>query len=147
MFLDAQLVFSDAQAITATAVSTNSIDTTFARNIGTGPERLYVVFLVKTAFTDSGSDSTVTPSLQTDSDPAFGTVATIRTYDTFAALSPVGTRLIYLLEPITPAGKYKQYIRMNYTLANGSLTTGAISAFIVDTAQLDAIYPSGYSIK
>lgn len=144
--MDSQLLFSDAQAITATAASTNIIDLGAVRNIGVG-ENLFLVILVTVAFTDAGSDSTVTAALQTDDNAAFSSAATVRTYDTLAALTAAGTRQMYRLDPLTSSGIYERYIRLNYTVANGNLTTGSISAFIAKDVQLNRHYTSGFSIS
>ena len=66
MIMDAQLLFSDAQAITAAAGSTNTIDLGAVRDIGTG-ENLYLVVTVDVAFTDGSSNSTLTVALEGDS--------------------------------------------------------------------------------
>lgn len=145
MLLDQQNVFSDKQAITATAVSTNVIDLGVARNIGNATN-LYLVFVVTTAFTDSGSDSTVTPVLQTDDNVGFASPATIRTFDTLAALTPLGTERIYKLEPKTQKGEFERFIRISYTVAGGDLTTGAISAFLVESAQVWTAYKSNFIV-
>lgn len=146
MLFDLQNQFSNAQAITATANSTNYIDLGSIRNIGVG-EELSLVILVTTAFTDSGSDSTVTPSLVTDDNTSFSSPATVRTYDTLAALTAAGTYRIYKLEPFTQAGLYERYIQLTYTVANGNLTTGAISAFLTLNAQAWKAYAVGYTVS
>lgn len=147
MLIDKQTEFSSAQAITASAASTNYIDLNSVRNIGAG-EPMYLVLHVTTAFTDASSDSTVTPSLETDSDSGFATaLATIRTYDVFAALTAANTIRKYRLEPVTDAGPYKRYIRMYYTVANGNLSTGAISAFLLQDVQAWTAYAAGYTIQ
>lgn len=146
MLLDQQNVFSDAQAITASAASTNSIDLGVARNIGNATD-LYLVFVVTTAFTDAISDSTVTPSLQTDDNSAFSSAATIRTFETFAALTAKNTTRVYKLEPRDSAGGlFEQYIRVYYTVAGGDLSTGAISAFLTADAQVWKAYASNFVV-
>ena len=147
MLYDIQNTFSTAQAITATANSTNYIDLGLAgRNIGVG-EELYLVMIVTTAFTDSGSDSTVTPSLVTDDNTSFSSATTIRTFDTLAALTAVNTTRLYKLEPFTAAGIYERYIQLAYTVANGNLTTGAITAFLSKDVQAWKAYGVGYTIQ
>lgn len=146
MIMDKENQFSDAQAITATAVSTNYVDLGIARNIGVG-ENMYLVMIVTTAFTDSGSDSTVTPSLETDDNTSFSSPVTLRTYDVIAALAAANTKRVYRIEPYNDAGRFERYIQLRYTLANGSLTTGAITAFLSKDAQLWAPYASGFSIN
>jgi len=57
-YIDQNLVLSDAQAVTATAVSTKSIDTiTALRNIGSG-NQIEVLVGVGTAFTAAGAATT-----------------------------------------------------------------------------------------
>lgn|SRR5574343_1274218 len=146
MLIDIQNQFSNAQAITASAASTNSIDLGAVRNIGVG-ERLYIVFHVTTAFTDVGSDSTVTPSLQTDDNSAFSSAATVRTYDTLAALTAAGTYRYYELEPFTAAGTYERYLQVYYTVAGGNLSTGAISAFLTHDIAAFRAYAVGYTVQ
>lgn len=143
MYVDAQNLFSDAQAITATAASDNLIDFGSARDIAVGRE-LYVVIIVDTAFTDAGSDSTVAVTIETDDNAAFSSATTIQTIGTFAALSAAGTRLIARLQP--EAG-WEQYVRLQYTVANGNLTTGALTAFLALDIQAFTAYPIGYTVS
>lgn len=144
--MDAQLLFSSAQDITASAESTNYVDSGVVRNLGAG-EKLSLVFVVTTAFTDGSSNSTVTPSLQTDDNTSFGSPATVRTYDVFAALTAAKTTRVYDLSPFTAAGTYERYIRIYYTVANGDLSTGAFTTFLTMDAQLFRVYASGFSIS
>ncbi len=144
MILDAQALFSDLQAITATAVSTNAYDLKLAAtDVGTG-ERLYVVLSVGVAFTDSGSDSTVACALVTDDNAALSSATAVQTLGTFAALSAVGTKLVV---PIASNLTLERYIGVSYTVAGGNLTTGSITAAIVKDADLFKVYPKGYEIS
>lgn len=134
MFLDNDLKFSDAQAVTAAAASTNVIDLgplftgNTGRNMGTG-EPLYVAISVDTAFTDSGSNSTLTVALETDDADSFGSAATVATLVTIPALAAAGAKYFVRL-PIATTVPYKRYIRLYYTPNNGDLSTGAVSAHI-----------------
>lgn len=131
MMIDSKNEYSVNQTVTASAASTNYLDHGIARDLGVGTQ-LYLVVLVTTAFTDSGSDSTVTAALQTDSDSAFGTVATTHTFTVFSALSAAGTAR-YL--KLGPGHINNRYSRVYYTVANGNLTTGKLSAFL--TGEID----------
>lgn len=142
MVIDAALRFSNAQAITATAVSTEYIDFGVARDMGIG-ENLHVVILVSTAFTDSGSDSTVTVTLETDDNSSFSSATVAMTIGTFAALSAIGSRLVARLQPLKVN---ERYARLNYTLANGNLTTGALTAFVLSDVDLALLYPDAITI-
>lgn len=141
MILDAHNLFSDAQAVTASAASTNIIDLGAVRDLGTG-ENLYIVVLVDTAFTDSGSDSTIAVTVETDDNEAFSSPSLSRmALGTFAALSAAGSRFVARLQP---ERINERYMRVYYTAANGNLTTGAFTAFLTKdiyayTSYADAI--------
>lgn len=144
MILDELNMLSNAQAITATAVSTNSIDLGAADiDLGSG-ENLYVHLNVDTAFTDSGSDSTVTVTLHTDDDPALGSGTDVQTLGTFAALSAAGTKIIARIQPNLTL---LRYVGVKYTLANGNLTTGAISAYVAKDVDTSKAYADNITIS
>lgn len=141
MITDSALQFSSAQAITATAISTNVVDLTLNRNIGVG-EDLYVGVVVVTAFTDSGSDSTVAVQVVGGSTTSPATVR--QTVGTFAALSAVGVSLVAKLQPNVIIDRY---IALNYVVANGSLTTGALTSFLTHDIDAFTAYASGFLIQ
>ncbi len=143
MILDAHNLFSDAQAITATAASTNLIDLSSIRDIGVGRE-LYLIVIVDVAFTDAGSDSTIAVTIETDSTAAFGSAATIQTIGTFAALAAIGTRLVARL---APDASWEQFIRLKYTAANGDLSTGSLTAALILDLQAFTAYAIGYTVS
>lgn len=139
MILDYYNEFSDAQAVTSTAISTNVIDlgpTTdnATRDLGTG-EPIYLVVQTNTACTDSGSDATLTVSLETDTAAGLNSAAVVH-YTTgalaFAAFSPAGTVLAFVR---LPAGDYKRYLGVRYTVGSGPLTAGAFDAFLTHAVQ------------
>lgn len=140
MLMDKLNMFSEAQALTATAASTNSLDLGEPRDIGTG-QPLFVVVVVTTVFVDAGSDSTVTVTVETDSDTAFGSIATAQTVGVLAAVSAAGSRLIAAFQPLK---NNERYTRLMYTMANGNLTSGNVTAGLVYdydayTAYADAV--------
>jgi len=130
MYVDALLLFSDAQAVTATAASTSSIDLSAVRDVGTG-EDLYVVVTCDVAMTDASSDSTLAVAIEGDSTTTF-TPDYTRTLFTFSALSAAGTVKIAKL---SPGDVNLRYLQLKYTPASGDLTTGSFTAFI--TSQVD----------
>lgn len=142
MYVDSQLLFSDAQAITAAAGSTNTIDFGAVRDIGVG-EQLYVVALLDVAMTDSGSDSTLAVALETDSTTTFTPDAT-RTLFTFSAASAAGT---VKYAALGPDDINLQYARLYYTPANGNLTTGSVTAFITKDIQKYKAYADNVTIS
>lgn len=142
MYVDSQLLFSDAQAITAAAGSTNTIDFSAVRDMGVGQD-LYVVCLLDVAMTDASSDSTLAVALETDSTTSFTPDAT-RTLFTFAALSAAGT---VKYARLGPDDINLQYARLLYTPANGNLTTGSVTAFITTDIQKYKAYADNVTIS
>lgn len=144
MILDELNMFSNAQAITATAVSTNSVDLgSTSLDLGSG-ENLYVHLNVDTAFTDSGSDSTVTVTLVTDDNAALSSATAVQTLGTFAALSAIGTKIIARIQP---GLTLERYVGLNFTVANGNLTTGAISAYLAHGVDTSKAYADNITIS
>lgn len=132
MIHDALLLFSDAQAVTAAAGSTNTVDLGSVRDIGTG-ENLYVVLTVDVAFTDSSSNSTLTVALEGDSTTSFTPDGT-DTLFTIPALAAIGNTYIARLDPGMASLQYR-YIRLYFTPNNGDLSAGSVTAFITTNVQ------------
>lgn len=130
MLLDNELVFSSAQAVTASAASTNLYDFGSAGvDVGTGESLYLVISVVTAALNDSsGTDATVTPSIETDDNAAFSSATTAATLPAFSHADAVGTQKIYRLNPGEIA---ERYMRIFYTVASGPLDAGAFDAFIV----------------
>jgi hypothetical protein len=142
MIIDSQLLFSDAQAITAAAASTSSVDLGSARDIGLG-ENLYVAVTVDVAFTDAGSDSTLTVALESDDNAGFAS-PTSATLLTIPALAAVGAKFF---ARISPDQANQRYIQLRFTPNNGNLTTGSVTAAIVKDIDKVVTYPKGYVIS
>jgi len=145
MIHDKENLYSDAQAVTAAAASTNLIDHQAARELGVG-EDLYLVVQCDVAMTDAGSDSTLAVILQTDALAAMGSPLTVMAVGVFPALSAIGTRFVVRL-PAVGDNPWEQFTRVYYTPANGNLTTGSFTAFLTKNPQLDKSYPIGYTIS
>jgi len=143
MFLDAHNQYSDAQALTAAAASTNIIDHGVARSMGTG-KPLYIVLVVDVALTDAGSDSTVAVTLETDDNESFTSATSVQALFTVAATAAIGTRYYATL---APGILDEQYSRLYFTPANGNLTTGSVTAAIVTNIEDFTHYPKGYTIS
>jgi hypothetical protein len=143
MYVDAQLLFSDAQAVTAAAASTNYVDLGAVRNIGVG-EDLYVVVCVDVAFTDSGSDSTLTVALEGDSTTSFTPDGSQQLF-IIPALAAIGDTFIARISP-DYASNYR-YIQLKYTPNNGNLSTGSLTSFITGNVQKYASYADAITIS
>lgn len=138
---DKYTTFSDAQAVTADAAS-DVLNLKAIRNIGVGARPLYVVVQCVVAMTDSSSNSTCTVTVETDDAEAFSSATTTQTLGTFAALSPIGTRL----EPMALIAN-EQWVRLKYTMANGNLTTGSFTAFLTPDPQLYTAFADNVTIS
>lgn len=149
MFLDAQNQFSAAQAVTATAVSTNTIDLGIARDLGVA-EDIKVSITVDEAATAAGA-ATVQFQIITSASPALSSPTIIGQTDAIAKTElTLGRRPIILVVPramllAQPVGQ--RYLGLQYTVATGPLTAGKFTAAIITDAQdVSKYYPSGYSI-
>jgi hypothetical protein len=142
MFVDSQHLFSNTQALTSAAASTNIVDLGAARDIGTG-KPLYVCLVVDVALTDAGSNSTITVSLRGDSTSTITPDAT-RDLFTVPALTAAGTVFYGAIDP--KVFSYR-YLDVYYTMNNGDLTTGTVTAFVTSDIQNSVVYAKGYTIS
>jgi len=148
MILDLQTKFSDLQAVTSTAISTNVIDliqgtspTTMDEGIGDG---VWLNIIVGKAATAAGA-ATVTFSLESDSTADLATSATV--HWTSAAIGKATLVAGYQVARIKlPSDNYERYLGVRYTVATGPLTAGTFLAFLTISAQRNVIYPAGYTI-
>lgn len=144
MLIDHELLFSDAQAITATANSTNVVDLgplsggNLGRDIASG-EEMYIFAQVGTTFTAGGA-ATLTPSLVTDDNSALSSPTTLRTYDLIAVATLAAGYQLFLALPINAA--FERYIALTYTVATGPMTAGTITAGLIKGLQQRKLYPS-----
>lgn len=143
MYLDAQNMFSKTQAITTTAPSTNVIDLGVARDIGGAvTDKLYLLCEVVTAFT-SGGTPTLQVQYQGSNDNSAWT--TIAQSDTVALASLAqGYKFLQGLTISPPSSQPFRYLRLNYVVASGPFTGGAITAAFTPALQHQPVYAAGY---
>lgn len=122
MILDEQALFSDEQAITTTAPSTNTIKTNGDISKGTPVE---VLVKVTTAFTGLTS---LKVGVETSDAENFGTATTL--VETPAILTADLVKGYEFPLKFLPKG-IKKYLRLKYTVV-GTATAGKITAGIVD---------------
>lgn len=144
MIIDGQNLFSENQAVTAAAVSSNVIDMTTARDVGTG-EELEIFVTVTETLDDVGDNSTLAIALVTDNNAALSSPTTVRSLVTLPANTAAGTTLYFCVDPQYVA--FERYLGLSYTPANGDLSAGKITAGLVRTIQKSQNYPaSGFTV-
>lgn len=146
-FIDALAIFSEDQAVTSTAISTNVYDLEQADlDIGSG-EPVWLVIKTTTAATDDSSNATINFSLESDTavglDSGSATVHFSTGTLAFATFSPAGTLVAAIRLPV---GDYKRYLGVRYSVASGPLTAGNFhAALVTDLDQIKA-YPTAFTI-
>ena len=145
MITDKLLRVSTDQAVTSTAVSTDTIDLSVARDIGEG-KKLIMNFAVTEAATDSGS-ATVTfqvigsASADLSSPVVLGSTGAIAKADL-----TLGANIAVDINSLIGSKGYR-YIGANYVVATGPLTAGKFTADIVETVQDGKkFYASGFTV-
>ena len=146
-------IVSSAQAVTATAVSTDSIDLLKARDIGQWTATHANVVAI-TSVTAAGA-ATVTIDVIVADDAALTSNVVVlcssRAY-TKTELTVVGgtgtqrTQPISVLLPPNLHSLGKRYLGVRYTIATGPLTAGTFNAWFGPNHFGDALkfYPAGY---
>lgn len=141
MIMDRTGLFSENQAVTATAVSTNVVDlgatgtpygsaSAIVRDIGKGePVPLYCG--VTASFNNLTS---LTISIEVDDNAGFSSATTVWTSPAYT-LAQLATGAKYLLPDTLPVGVNERYVRLRYTVAGTAPTLGTITAGVVMSRQ------------
>lgn len=147
MLTDSLLQFSSAQAVTASAVSTNTVDLSQARDLGPG-EELNISVSVDTTATAAGA-ATVNFQVITSAAANLSSPTIIMQTDAIPKASLVaGARFDLPIPHQTLVALGQRYLGVQYTVATGPLTAGAFSAAgVIDFADVQKSYPSGYTVN
>ena len=140
MITDATNLFSDSQAVTATAASTNVIDlgatgtpsgssVALSRDIGKSAE-IPLLVEVTEAFNNLTS---LAIAVQVATDAAFTTPVEVATRTYLLAELTLGKRLGFPAE--FPEGTNLRYVRIRYTVTGTAPTTGKVWAGVVASRQ------------
>ncbi|EAM9791082.1 hypothetical protein DYU29_19455 [Salmonella enterica] len=140
MILDKLLMFSEKQAVTASAASTDVIDLGpidgTRRDIGAG----YPLEFWATVDTTATAAGAATLNVQLQTSPDNSTWTTI--YDSGALALAALTAGKRLFSAKVPAG-IQRYLRVNYTVGTGPLTAGAFTSGInLDVDNNSPYYPT-----
>jgi hypothetical protein len=124
MILDTQNLFSDSQAITVTADSTNVIDLGAAsRDISVGGE-LDILIQVMQAFTAAGA-ATLQTQVITSDDSGFAT-GNVTVFDS-GAVAKATLVAGYQIRVGQLQGPVKRYLKLVFTVATGPMTAGKVT--------------------
>lgn len=143
MMLSAEQIFSDAQALTGTAASTNVIDlgatgtvlgspAALVRDIGPGKA---VEFIVQLGVDSGGTSPTLDVDVEIDTVENFASPTVVASSQQLAGGS-AGDRV--QLNCTLPEGTNQRYLRLNYTLG-GTSPTYTITAGIVAADQTNVV--------
>jgi len=156
MFIDAQSQFSDAQALTTTAVGTNVIDLLSDSSIGNG-EPLAVVFVVDVAADQTTGDEDYTFDVEYASNAAQTTGRQLIGRRAFESGTPdapaqdadllVAGFTFSIPLPPTALTESERYIGVRYVLA-GTSPTITVTSYLAPLSSVNAYntYPAGYTI-
>ena len=145
MLLSAEQLFSDSQALTATAASTNIIDlgatgtvlnapAALTRDIGKGKP---IPIIVQIEGASGGTNETLDVAVQVDTTSAFSSATTVATATQIGAVTAATE--VYL-DVYLPEGTDERYLRLNYTLS-GTSPTYTVSAGIVAAKNSNKTVP------
>ncbi|MCO7513718.1 hypothetical protein NJF44_01310 [Pseudomonas guariconensis] len=127
MLFDAKNLFSNAQAVTATAASTNIIDRGDNKDVGAAGD-IPLCIQVTEAFNNLTS---LAIAFQTDDNSAFSSPKTLFTVTVpLADLQPG-----YIAPVIVVPKDCERYLRLNYTVTGDAPTTGKVTAGVVAGVQ------------
>lgn len=133
MILDAMLRFSNAQALTATARSTNTLDLGVSRKLFSGVS--FSALIIPTVSADfTTTDETYVINVRTSDDATFATgVTTLETKTVTAAQLAAGQRVLVSINVDSQA---KRYLELQYVLG-GTTPSVTVSAFLVPRDYVD----------
>ena len=157
MFIDAQLLFSDAQAVTTDAVGTNVIDLTSDRSIGVG-EPMCVIFCVDVAADQTTGDEDYTFDVEYASDAAQTTGRQLigrRVFESGTPTAPAqdadllvaGFRFVIPIPP-TALSESERYLGIRYD-TTGTTPTITVTAWLAPQsfAERYNVHPSGFTVS
>jgi hypothetical protein len=150
MLMDRQNTFSNDQAVTADAISTNVIDLgplsagNLIRDIGAGAP-LYLHILVTTTIDSAGEAATLVATLESDSTANLATSATVHWTSATVTEANLAAGTWIAKGVALPSGAYERYLGVRYVSGTEDFTSGNITAWISNNRFDDRTYESGFS--
>lgn len=145
MITDKLLRVSTDQAVTTSAVSTDTIDLSVARDIGEG-KKLIMNFAVTEAATADGAATVTFQVIGSTSADLSSPVVLGSTGAIGKASLTLGANIAVDINTLIGSKGYR-YIGANYVVATGPLTAGKFTADIVETVQDGRkFYASGFTV-
>jgi len=134
MNTDKQVALSEAQALTATAISTNVIDLSVTgRGFGAG-EPLCIAIHVNVAADFGAADETYSFGIETDDDVAFGSATVLATRAILASALTAGSKHVL---PFSPTWTFERYLALRSTLG-GTTPLLTMSAWVMPLAAVES---------
>lgn len=155
--LDALLSFDpQGTLITVTAPSINVLDMAQQRDMGEGSPEVDLFCIVQTAFVAAGA-ATLQVAIQGAVDNGSGAPGTYFNFAITDAIAKaqliVGQELLRMAQParqpaVSGVQTPPRFYRLNYTVATGPFTAGAIFSSWIDRKgrQSNYAYPSGFTV-
>ena len=157
MYVDNQLVLSDAQAFAATALTTNVIDLGGIRAIGSG-KPLVIAFQCDVAADQTTGDETYQFDIETASDAAMTTARQFLNRRIFQAGTPTAPNedadllvagfIFYEVIPQSKLSEGNRFLAVRYT-GSGTTPTITMTIFLTagDMTDVQNTFPKGYVIS
>jgi hypothetical protein len=141
MLLDKEALFSDDQAITASAASTNYMDlgatgtpanapAAVVRDLGGGQNVTMLVQVTE----DFATLTSLTVDVEVDDNTSFSSAKTVATTGAVAVANLTAGKILSVSVPL-PVGTDERYLRLNYTVAGVNATAGKITAGVAAGVQ------------
>jgi len=148
MIIDALTLVSNAQAVTASAVSTNTIDLSQARDVGAGQELCFTVTVDENFATATSVEVQVISSAAANlgTPTVLSSTGALAIAQLTAGRKPIELKVGRAILNAQPIGQ--RYLGLNYVVSGSNATAGKFTAAIYSEGFQDVAknYPVGYSI-